>query len=82
MLAYVLFALAGPHAAAALWHNCVRRDGVLLRMIPGSTGRQEPPRYSEEALRQRDKIALPIFRTMLRPRSCGENDLASGRAGR
>jgi cytochrome b561 len=31
-LAYALFALAGLHAAAALWHRLVRRDGVLSRM--------------------------------------------------
>src|SRR5580704_9781721 len=35
-LAYALFALAGLHALAALWHHFVRRDGVLLRMWPGS----------------------------------------------
>jgi cytochrome b561 len=33
-LAYALFALAGLHALAALWHHFVRRDGVLLRMWP------------------------------------------------
>ncbi len=31
-LAYTLFALAGIHALAALWHHFIRRDGVLLRM--------------------------------------------------
>jgi cytochrome b561 len=35
LLAYALFALAGMHAAAAVWHQFVRRDGVLLRMMPG-----------------------------------------------
>ncbi len=34
-LAYALFALAGLHAAAALWHHFIQRDGVLLRMWPG-----------------------------------------------
>jgi cytochrome b561 len=34
-LAYALFTLAGIHALAALWHQFVRRDGVLLRMWPG-----------------------------------------------
>ncbi len=33
-LAYALFALAGLHAAAALYHHLVRRDDVLRRMAP------------------------------------------------
>lgn len=33
-LAYALFALAGIHALAALWHHFVRHDGVLKRMWP------------------------------------------------
>jgi cytochrome b561 len=33
-LAYALFALAGLHALAALWHRFVLRDGVLARMWP------------------------------------------------
>jgi cytochrome b561 len=33
-LAYALFALAGVHALAALWHHFIRRDGVLRRMWP------------------------------------------------
>jgi cytochrome b561 len=33
-LAYALFTLAALHALAALWHQLVRRDGVLLRMWP------------------------------------------------
>jgi cytochrome b561 len=33
-LAYGLFALAGLHILAALYHHLVRRDGVLLRMLP------------------------------------------------
>jgi cytochrome b561 len=37
-LAYVLFALAGLHALAALWHQFVAHDGVLARMWP-SRGR-------------------------------------------
>jgi superoxide oxidase len=37
-LAYALFAVAGLHALAALYHHFVRRDGVLLRMMPGGTG--------------------------------------------
>jgi cytochrome b561 len=35
LLAYALFALAGLHGAAALYHQFVRRDGLLLRMAPG-----------------------------------------------
>ena len=38
LLAYALFALAGAHIAGALYHHFVRRDGVLLRMMPGGTG--------------------------------------------
>jgi cytochrome b561 len=34
-LAYALFALAGLHALAALWHRFVLHDGVLSRMWPG-----------------------------------------------
>jgi cytochrome b561 len=33
-LAYALFALAGMHVMAALWHHFVKRDSVLLRMWP------------------------------------------------
>lgn len=32
-LAYLLFALAGLHALAALWHHFIRRDHVLQRML-------------------------------------------------
>ena len=38
VLAYCLFGLAALHAAAALYHHFVRRDGVLLRILPGGTG--------------------------------------------
>jgi cytochrome b561 len=34
-LAYALFAFAGIHALAALWHQFVVRDGLLGRMWPG-----------------------------------------------
>jgi cytochrome b561 len=34
-LAYALFALAGLHALAALWHQFVLHDGVLARIWPG-----------------------------------------------
>lgn len=34
LLAYGLFALAGVHALAALYHHLVRRDGVLRRILP------------------------------------------------
>lgn len=33
-LAYALFALAGVHAVAAIWHHFIRHDGVLKRMWP------------------------------------------------
>lgn len=33
-LAYALFALAGLHALAALWHRFVLHDGVFARMWP------------------------------------------------
>ncbi|HEY1781370.1 MAG TPA: cytochrome b [Roseiarcus sp.] len=38
LLAYCLFGLAALHAAGALYHHFVRRDGVLMRMLPGGTG--------------------------------------------
>jgi cytochrome b561 len=37
-LAYCLFGLAALHAGAALYHHFVRRNGVLLRMLPRGTG--------------------------------------------
>jgi cytochrome b561 len=37
-LAYALFALAGLHALAALWHRYILRDGVLARMALGREG--------------------------------------------
>jgi cytochrome b561 len=33
-LAYAIFALAGLHALAALWHRFILHDGVLARMWP------------------------------------------------
>jgi cytochrome b561 len=33
-LAYALFAVAGWHALAALWHQFIVRDGLLTRMWP------------------------------------------------
>jgi cytochrome b561 len=41
-LAYALFALAGIHAAAALWHHFFLRNGVLGRMWPMSGGPGTP----------------------------------------
>lgn len=35
-LAYVLFALVGVHALAALWHHFIRHDRVLGRMWPAA----------------------------------------------
>lgn len=33
-LAYAIFAVAGIHALAALWHQFILRDGLLARMWP------------------------------------------------
>lgn len=33
-LAYVIAAIVMAHLAAALWHQFVRRDGLILRMLP------------------------------------------------
>jgi cytochrome b561 len=38
-LAYALFAVAGLHALAALWHRYVLHDGVLARMWPPRAGK-------------------------------------------
>jgi cytochrome b561 len=35
-LAYALFALAGAHILAVLWHRFVKHDGVLQRMWPSA----------------------------------------------
>ncbi len=35
---YVGGTLLGLHVLAALWHHLVRRDGILLRMWPGTEG--------------------------------------------
>ena len=46
-LAYALFGLATLHALAALWHQYVRRDGMLRRMWPRAREPQvrvQPPR--------------------------------------
>jgi cytochrome b561 len=37
-LAYALFGLIGLHVLAALWHHFVRRDRVLLRILPSRSG--------------------------------------------
>ncbi len=34
LFANILLGLAGAHAAAALWHHFLRKDGVLKRMLP------------------------------------------------
>ena len=43
-LAYALFALAGMHAAAALWHHFFLRNGLLGRMWPVREGRPQAGR--------------------------------------
>ena len=35
LAAYLLIGLAGFHGLAALWHHFIRKDSVLLRMLPG-----------------------------------------------
>ncbi len=42
-LAYALFGLVAIHAAAALWHHFVARDGVLRRMWPTARARDRAP---------------------------------------
>ena len=36
ILAWTLLVLVGVHAFAAVWHQFVLRDGLLLRILPGS----------------------------------------------
>ena len=40
--AFALLGLAVAHALVALYHQYVRRDDVLLRMVPNAIGRREP----------------------------------------
>jgi cytochrome b561 len=35
-LAFVVIALVAGHTAAVVWHDVVRRDGVMRRMLPGA----------------------------------------------
>ncbi len=44
LLANILLAMAGLHAAAALWHHWSLKDGVLARMWPGLALRSGPPK--------------------------------------
>jgi cytochrome b561 len=37
-IGWIIVAIAGLHAAAALFHRYVRRDGVLGRMLPRGSG--------------------------------------------
>lgn len=34
VLSYVIFAIVVLHVSAALWHQVIRRDGLLRRMLP------------------------------------------------
>ena len=43
-LAWLMLAVVGIHAAAALWHHFVRRDATLVQMIPGEARRQSGAR--------------------------------------
>jgi len=38
LCANLILILAGLHAVAALWHHYVRKDDVLRRMLPGTSG--------------------------------------------
>ena len=40
--------MIGLHAAAALFHHVVRRDGVLLSMLPRRAARSGPARLAKE----------------------------------
>src|SRR5574338_952243 len=42
LLAWSLAALVAAHAAAALWHHFVRRDGVLRAMVPLRPAQPQP----------------------------------------
>ena len=41
-LGYGLLTLVGMHAAAALYHHFIRRDGVLATMLPARSRRATP----------------------------------------
>jgi len=43
ILAWTLVAVVALHAAAAVWHHVVLRDGVLARMLPARAGRDSAP---------------------------------------
>jgi cytochrome b561 len=44
ILAWTLVGVVAVHAAAAVWHQLVLRDGVLARMLPVRLPRAEPDR--------------------------------------
>jgi cytochrome b561 len=56
-LAYALFALIIVHVLAALWHHFVRRDGVLLRMLPGHLTDESAARAASRESRTRWRSA-------------------------
>jgi len=37
VLGAIMLALVGLHVAAAFYHYLIRRDGVMQRMLPGSS---------------------------------------------
>ena len=55
VLAWTLLGLVSLHAAAAIWHQLVLRDGALLRILPGfassSSGSTGPGGSVDEGLR-------------------------------
>ncbi len=48
---YVMLALGGLHAMAALYHYFIRRDGVLQRMLPGKY-KSRPSPYGSSSVSQ------------------------------
>lgn len=48
-LAWTLVGLVGVHVGAALWHQFVRRDGVLLRMWPRRNGGDDSGRDDDDS---------------------------------
>ena len=67
-LAWGLLAAVAVHAAAALWHHFIRRDGVLHAMLPGGRSRtairhgSEPANVSQTlaSVAQHPTVAAPM----------------------
>lgn len=69
--AWVLFGLVGAHAAGALWHHFVRRDGVLRAMLPVGGSRLTRPLApgTSPVGNERRRSSLPV--SLERRRSLG-----------